>query len=71
MTQRLNADQRRTLDADQKTDAGQMLGCGWKIRDTAGHFGLDEENFRVQMGLPVWKPEPKDTRHWSERGGAQ
>lgn len=69
MPKSMDGDQRRTLDDEQKADARQMIGCGWSIRDTAKHYGLDEEAFRVQICLPIWKREPEDTRHWSERGG--
>ena len=59
----------RVLDDEQIQDAKQMIGCGWSVANTAKHYGLEEEPFRLQIGLPVWKREPKDTRHWSERGG--
>lgn len=69
MSQSMDSGQRRTLDDEQKTDARQMIGCGWSVRDTAKHFGFSEERLRIELGLPVWKREPEDTREWWKRGG--
>jgi hypothetical protein len=64
--------QRRTLDERQKLDAREMLGCGWAVRNAAKHFGLSEENFRQQMGMPVWRKLPMDTgRTLFDDGGRQ
>ena len=65
-------DQRRTLDAEQIIDARQMIGCGWAVRDTAKHYGLTEENLRIQIGMPVWRQQPMDRqRKLFEIGGGE
>ena len=51
-------DQRHSLDDGQKTDAREMLGCGWAVRNVARHFGLTEERLRIELGMPAWKSEP-------------
>lgn len=48
----------RTLDAEQKIDAGQMIGCGWIVPKVAQHFGLTESELRAELGLPQWKSLP-------------
>ncbi len=30
------------------------------ISDTALHYGLSEENLRIQLGMPVWRQQPMD-----------
>lgn len=69
--QTLFSEPERVLDEEQKKDAGQMLGCGWSVKDSTTYYGLEEGPFRIQMGMLVSKREPQDTRHWSERGGAE
>jgi len=54
-------EQRHCLDERQKLDAREMLGCGWAVRNAAKHFGLSEEDFRTQLGMPVWRKLPMDT----------
>jgi hypothetical protein len=48
----------RTLDAEQKIDAGQMIGCGWTVPKVAQHFGLTELELRAELGMPQWKTPP-------------
>ena len=62
----------RTLDAEQKIDAGQMIGCGWAVPDVARHYGLSEERLRVILGMPIWRQQPMDRqRKLFEIGGEQ
>lgn len=48
----------RTLDAEQKIDARQALGCGVGFARVAQHFGLTEAELRAELALPQWKTEP-------------
>lgn len=48
----------RTLDAEQKIDAGQMIGCGWPVPKVAQHFGLTESKLRAVLGMPQWQTLP-------------
>ena len=65
-------DQRHRLDSEQIIDAKQMIGCGWTVRDTARHYGLSEENLRIQLGMPVWRSQPMDRqRKLFEIGGGE
>jgi hypothetical protein len=50
----------RTLDAEQKIDAGQMIGCGWLVPKVARHFGLTESELRAELGMPQWKTPPTE-----------
>jgi hypothetical protein len=65
-------DQRHRLDSEQIIDAKQMIGCGWTVPDTARHYGLSEENLRIQLGMPVWRQQPMDRqRKLFEIGGEE
>ncbi len=48
----------RTLDAEQKIDAEQMIGCGWPVPKVAQHFGLIEAELRAVLGMPQWQTLP-------------
>lgn len=50
----------RTLDQDQKIDAGQMIGCGWPVPKVAEHYGLTESELRAELGMPQWKTPPTE-----------
>ena len=50
----------RTLDAEQKIDAGQMIGCGWLVPKVAQHFGLTESELRAALGMPQWQTLPTE-----------
>lgn len=50
----------RTLDEEQKIDAGQMIGCGWPVPKVARHFGLTESELRAELGMPQWKTPPTE-----------
>jgi hypothetical protein len=62
MTPNDDDDKRRCLDAEQKIDAKQMIGCGWAIPNVARHYGLTESQLRCEIGLPQWQREPKQDR---------
>ena len=55
-------DQRRSLESEQRIDAGQMIGCGWRVADVAQHYGLTETELRIALGLPQWQSEPVQNR---------
>jgi hypothetical protein len=65
-------DQRHCLDDEQKIDARQALGCGLSVKQVARHFGLSEERFRSELGMPQWRQLPMDRqRKLFEIGGAE
>jgi hypothetical protein len=65
-------DQRHSLDDEQKIDARQALGCGLSVAQVARHFGLSEERFRSELGMPQWRQLPMDRqRTLFEIGGAE
>ena len=62
----------RTLNAEQKIDAGQMIGCGWPVPKVAQHFGLTESELRAELGMPQWKTPPtKQQGSLFEIGGGE
>ena len=62
----------RTLDAEQKIDAGQMIGCGWPVPKVAQHFGLTESKLRAVLGMPQWQTLPtQQQRTLFEIGGEE
>lgn len=69
----MDADIVPTLDEDQKIDARQMIGCGWRIPDVATHYGLTELQLREQLGLPQFKSEPPQRKRPAlfDDGGAE
>jgi len=65
-------DQRHCLDDEQKIDARQALGCGLSVKQVARHFGLSEERFRSELGMPQWRALPQDRqRKLFEIGGEE
>jgi hypothetical protein len=60
MAMNAHGENRHSLDSEQRIDAKQMIGCGWTVPDTARHYGLSEENLRIQLGMPVWRQQPMD-----------
>ena len=45
------------LNTQQRIDAGQRIGCGWRVADVAQHYRLTETELRIALGLPQWQPE--------------
>lgn len=60
-----DADNRRRLEPEQIIDAKQALGCGAAVSDVARFFGLQNEDFRQQVGLPVWRDETANVPPWN------
>jgi hypothetical protein len=53
------------MTPQQKTDAREMLGCGWKVVAVARHYKLKENELRVALGMPVYDQSPeRQTLPW-------
>ena len=73
MVNRDQDDQRHRLDSEQIIDARQALGCGLTVKQAARHFGLSEERFRSELGMPQWRTLPQDRQRtlFDEIGGEE